>query len=625
MNVRKRGLGTARTKAKAAETESLFSEDDLGPEFKRRRGCAPDRLPPHSVEAEQGVLGCIMLSPSESMPKCIESCAGAEVFHDLRHRTIYETFSDLYRCGIPIDIITVQQELRDRQQFETVGGLAYLSGLQDATPAPGNLEYYLGIVLEKYAARERIKEGHALIERSYQPMSSSIEPPRVAQLTMPEIAVTFDEWSETIRRNFPALVRPAETCLSVVAQLLLNDVTNPFALGLVDVPASGKTITLNFFHDVPELAYTTDNFTAAAFVSHASNVKREDLGKIDLLPRIRYRTLIVRDLGSVFGASDDDLIKSLGILTRVLDGEGLELDSGVHGKRGYRGNYMFNLLAGTTPLSPRTFKLMGNFGSRLFFLALHTPDTDEDELVEQNRGESRTLKEAACRKATGNFLRGLWAANPKGVDWNKESDPTPCLRVIARCSQLLAALRGAINVWISDDGGEKISHSVPVIEKPQRINCLLYNLARGHALVCGRWQLTESDLASVIDVTFDSAPTIRARVFRAMIQNKGVLTTSDVMGVLRCSPPTARKEMEALCVLGVAEKTREDTDHRGRPQTEITIASKFPWFVTDECRALWQGEHTQGANSFKNPDPALLVLKKEIPPCVCVDEEEVRV
>ena len=170
-----------------------------------------------------------------------------------------------------------------------------------------------------------------------------------------------------IRKNFPSLVRPAEACASVIAQILLNDVSNPFALALVDVPSSGKTITLNFFDGTPELTYTTDNFTPASFVSHASNVQRKELGNVDLLPRIRFRTLIVRELGSIFGAKDDDLIKSLGLLTRVLDGEGLETDSGVHGRRGYKGDYLFMLLAGTPPIPPRVFKVMGNFGSRCSF------------------------------------------------------------------------------------------------------------------------------------------------------------------------------------------------------------------------------------------------------------------
>jgi len=425
-------------------------------------------------------------------------------------------------------------------------------------------------------------------------------PVRIAKLARPPEPLTFDQWRAVIEANFPALVRPAEICLSVVAQLLLNDVSNPFALALVDVPASGKTVTLNFFDGATELTYTTDNFTPAAFVSHASNVKREELSKVDLLPRIRYRTLIVRELGSVFGAKDDDLIKSLGILTRVLDGEGLETDSGVHGKRGYKGDYLFMLLAGTPPIPPRVFKIMGNFGSRLFFLSLHWPDESEDELIEENRSTSRKLKEAACKTATDNFLRTLWAANATGVDWNKSRDPADCLRVIARCARLLAALRGAINVWHSDEAGEKLSHNVPVIEKAHRINCLLYNLARAHALVRDRRQLSAHDLAPVLDVTFDSAPAIRAKLFRCLIDAGGVLTTSDVVKLLRCSPPTARKEMEALSVLGIVDKTAEDQDDGGRPEEQITLGERFAWFAGDGCKVLRGGAtETQGGNLFE--------------------------
>ena len=169
--------------------------------------------------------------------------------------------------------------------------------------------------------------------------------------------------------------------------------------------------------------------------------------------------LIVRELGSIFGAKDDDLIKSLGLLTRVLDGEGLETDSGVHGRRGYKGDYLFMLLAGTPPIPPRVFKVMGNFGSRLFFLALHTPEESDDELVAQNRGEDRKSKENACKNETEKFLRTLWSENPAGIVWNKAEDPDICLRIIARCARLLAALRGAINVWHTDEGGERLSHN----------------------------------------------------------------------------------------------------------------------------------------------------------------------
>jgi hypothetical protein len=420
------------------------------------------------------------------------------------------------------------------------------------------------------------------------------EPCRPLRIKSPETPMAFKQWQAVISANFPAYARPAEICASVVAQLLLNDVANPFALALVDVPASGKTITLNFFA-VPELAYTTDNFTPASFVSHASNVRREELAKVDLLPRIRYRTLIVRDLAPIFGVKEDELLKTMGILTRALDGEGLETDSGVHGKRGYKGDWLFMLLAGTTPIPPRVFKVMGTLGSRLFFLALHSNTKSHDELIAQNRGMARREKERACREATDLILRTLWAANPGGVEWNKGGDPEDCLRVIARCAELLAALRGAIQMWQSEHDGS-VSHNVPVIEQPDRINCLLYNLARGHALLCGRTQLATADLAPVLEVTFDSAPTIRSKVFRGLLEQGGTLKTSHVEKLLRCSKPTALKEMEALAVLGVADKTEADPDY-GRPEHELRLAKKFEWFATDDCKALcWQTKQTEGGN-----------------------------
>ena len=228
------------------------------------------------------------------------------------------------------------------------------------------------------------------------PVETPANPPETApcrplRVEPPAAPMDFKQWQGVISANFPAYARPAEICASVIVQLLLNDVANPFALALVDVPSSGKTITLNFF-DVPHLAYTTDNFTPASFVSHASNVKREELANVDMLPRIRYRTLIVRDLAPIFGVKEDELLKTIGILTRALDGEGLETDSGVHGKRGYKGDWLFMLLAGTTPIPPRVFKVMGTLGSRLFFLALRSNAKSHDELIAQNRGTARRRK-----------------------------------------------------------------------------------------------------------------------------------------------------------------------------------------------------------------------------------------
>src|SRR5208283_2306861 len=100
-----------------------------------------DRLPPHSPEAEQGVLGCALLDPNQSIGECIEKLKddGKEAFYDLRHQTIYETLAEMFNSRQAIDVITVQQQLKDKQLLEQVGGIAYLSQLQDAVPSAANL------------------------------------------------------------------------------------------------------------------------------------------------------------------------------------------------------------------------------------------------------------------------------------------------------------------------------------------------------------------------------------------------------------------------------------------------------------------------------------------------------
>src|SRR5437763_814039 len=112
-----------------------------------------DALPPHSIEAEQGVLGCIMLSPSEVLPLALREI-GPEHFYDLRHRTLFIEMAAMHRAGIGIDTTTLQNRLRDTQQLDGIGGLAFLSELPDKVPSAANLGYYIEIVRDKYLLRK---------------------------------------------------------------------------------------------------------------------------------------------------------------------------------------------------------------------------------------------------------------------------------------------------------------------------------------------------------------------------------------------------------------------------------------------------------------------------------------
>ena len=157
--------------------DSVASEGASAADLKRTKrvrrspaGTAPnvDRLPPHSPECEMGVLGCVLLSPNECMGECIEKLkGGAEVFYDLRHQTIFSALAEMYDKQEAIDVITLQQRLKDKQLLEQVGGIAYLASLPDAVPSAANLSYYLDFVQEKYFLRRMIQTCTEVVGRVY--------------------------------------------------------------------------------------------------------------------------------------------------------------------------------------------------------------------------------------------------------------------------------------------------------------------------------------------------------------------------------------------------------------------------------------------------------------------------
>ena len=127
-----------------------------------------DRLPPHSPEAEQGVLGCVMLSPNDCMGQCIEKFKSeVEVFYDLRHQTIFSALVEMYDSREAIDVITLQQRLKNKQLLEEVGGITYLAALPDTVPSSANLSFYLDIVLEKSLLRKMIHTCTDVVGRVY--------------------------------------------------------------------------------------------------------------------------------------------------------------------------------------------------------------------------------------------------------------------------------------------------------------------------------------------------------------------------------------------------------------------------------------------------------------------------
>src|SRR3954452_16323805 len=113
------------------------------------------RTPPHSSEAEQGVLGSMLISPRETIAECVEKI-NEEYFYVPAHRTIYDVLVDLWNTRQGIDLITFTQVLRDRNLLDSVGGAGFVTSLFTFVPTAANVQYYLEIVRVKYILRQII-------------------------------------------------------------------------------------------------------------------------------------------------------------------------------------------------------------------------------------------------------------------------------------------------------------------------------------------------------------------------------------------------------------------------------------------------------------------------------------
>ena len=130
-------------------------------------------IPPHSTEAEQAVLGGIMLS-NQHWDGIAERVI-AEDFYTFAHKAIFQTMEELMRNQTPIDLITLDQALKAKGISDSVGGFAYLADLSNNTPNAINILAYAEIVREKAILRELIAVGNRLAENSYSPKGKDIK------------------------------------------------------------------------------------------------------------------------------------------------------------------------------------------------------------------------------------------------------------------------------------------------------------------------------------------------------------------------------------------------------------------------------------------------------------------
>jgi replicative DNA helicase len=126
------------------------------------------KLPPHSLEAEQSVLGGLMLD-NDAADK-IGDVVSADDFYSDAHRIVYRHIVQLIADGKPADVVTVSEALSSTQKLDYVGGLSYLGALAQNVPTAANIRHYANIVRERSILRQLAATATEIAESAFNPL-----------------------------------------------------------------------------------------------------------------------------------------------------------------------------------------------------------------------------------------------------------------------------------------------------------------------------------------------------------------------------------------------------------------------------------------------------------------------
>ncbi|WP_240030636.1 replicative DNA helicase [Thermus scotoductus] len=160
------------------------------------------RIPPHNLEAEQSVLGAILLD-SDVLDELEGLLPSPEAFYAEAHRKIYAAMQTLRSQGKPVDLVTLAEELSRRGELEALGGVSYLVQLSEATPTAAYAEHYARIVAEKWTLRKLIQAAGEAMRLAYEEAGSLDEILDTAGKKILEVALTQ---TETEARSIRELV-----------------------------------------------------------------------------------------------------------------------------------------------------------------------------------------------------------------------------------------------------------------------------------------------------------------------------------------------------------------------------------------------------------------------------------
>ncbi len=166
------------------------------------------KLPPQNLEAEQSILGGILLH-NQALNQVLE-ILNKDDFYSEAHRKIFASILDLSERNEPCDLITLSNALRDNKNLDQIGGMVYLSQLVDNVPSAANIAYYSKIVKQKAILRKLIGTATDILDRSYG-IGSDIDSvldeaeQSIFQIAQNKIKPAFSPLKEVIKDSFKTI------------------------------------------------------------------------------------------------------------------------------------------------------------------------------------------------------------------------------------------------------------------------------------------------------------------------------------------------------------------------------------------------------------------------------------
>jgi hypothetical protein len=253
-----------------------------------------------------------------------------------------------------------------------------------------------------------------------------------------------------VNASYPELLPSFHAALAVVGAMALSERIRPLSLILESRSGNGKSEVIQSLYsppdsDVRNYIYRSDSWTSKSFVTHSSSLKKGQLRSIDMLPKIRDKVLVTKELSSIFRGNEHELEGNFKSLIAVLDGQGLTGDSGTHGRRGYEDRIIFGWIGGTTPLPDATYRLMSQLGNRLLFWEVPAVKPDNRRLREYITRDRGASEQDQIREKVNGFIEGFFAGNPVGsVDRGSISFPEHLVDELSGWTRLITAGRAEI-------------------------------------------------------------------------------------------------------------------------------------------------------------------------------------